>query len=49
LDPSDAEAYYELGLVYLAAGQKQKAIGIYSKLKVLDPGAAEIVKRLAEK
>ena len=47
LDPEDAETYYQLGLAYLAAGKKEKAMAVYGGLKKLDAGYAEMLRRLA--
>ena len=46
IEPEDAETIFALGLAYLTLGEKQKAIELYPKLKNLDPGFAEKLRRL---
>jgi len=46
LDPENGEVIYNLGLAYLAHGQKDKAMALYPKLKALDAGSAEMLRRL---
>jgi hypothetical protein len=49
LDPEDADAYYELGLAYLAKRQKAKAMDVYNVLQKLDPGLAGKLKSITVK
>lgn len=44
--PEDTEIMYQLGLSYLANKQKDKALSIAERLKRLDPGQAEFLRRL---
>ncbi len=48
LDREDADTYYQLGLAYLAQGDKGKALWAYGRLKTLDPGYAEMLRRLSK-
>lgn len=45
-DPEDTETLYQLGLSYLAQGKKDKAMELCDRLEKLDPGNAELLKRL---
>lgn len=44
--PEDTEILYQLGLSYLASGKKDKALAICERLKRLDSGQAEFLRRL---
>ena len=46
LAPEDAEIVYQLGLSYLAQGRKDKATEMSVRLKPLDRGLAELLRRL---
>jgi tetratricopeptide (TPR) repeat protein len=48
LAPKDTEILYQLGLSYLANSQKDKALAISERLKRLDPGQAEFLRRLTK-
>ena len=48
LDREDADTYYQLGLAYLAQGNKDKAMWAYAGLKTLDQGYAEMLRRLSK-
>jgi cytochrome c-type biogenesis protein CcmH/NrfG len=46
VDPRDIETLYQLGISYLAQGNRAKATEMYGRLKKLDPGNAEMLRRL---
>jgi S1-C subfamily serine protease len=46
LDREDADTYYQLGLAYLVQGDREKAMRAYAGLKTLDPGYAEMLRKL---
>lgn len=45
-EPRDIETLYQLGLSYLALAQKDKAQTMWERLKIEDPGHAELLRRL---
>jgi S1-C subfamily serine protease len=45
-DPKDAEAQYQIGLAQIALGNKKKAMAACDRLKTLDAGSAEMLRRL---
>jgi Flp pilus assembly protein TadD len=49
IDPEDAEAEYRLGLAYLAQGEKEKAMAVHARLRALNRGYAEMLRRLSER
>lgn len=46
LEPEDTDIIYQLGLSYLAQGNKGKAMEMSVRLKKLEPGKGEMLKRL---
>ncbi|NVN97584.1 tetratricopeptide repeat protein, partial [Candidatus Nomurabacteria bacterium] len=47
-DPDDTDALYQLGLSYLAQNDNKKAMAIYSRLIKLEPGKANLLKKLSK-
>ena len=48
IEVAQPETYYQLGLAYLAQGNKEKAMWAYAGLKTRDRGYAEMLKRLSK-
>ena len=46
IEPEDMEVLYQAGLSYLAQGNRDKATEMYNRLKTLDRGNAELLRRL---
>ena len=41
INPQDADAWMDLGIAYIQAGQQNQALAVYQHLKTLDPAKAQ--------